>query len=136
MMLMYFRFILLGMLLSTQTVAQYNPKLQVDAESMKKLRKSQAPLVQQKNKQFPQNIKDYKPFAETLTAVDSNRYGFIYVLPQDNMPVLYPYPTGNNRMPGTAENAIIPAPIAGEGVIPNAIPPKRYQFVLPTKPAQ
>lgn len=123
---MYYRFLILGMVFSFSAMAQFNPSLQLDMERMNKIRKSQAPVVQNHN---PTDIKELLGLVEALQPVDSNRFGLVYVLPQDNMPMLKPNVQRSNTMPGTSDVA----PENGsnnkaEGKIPNAVRPKRYQF--------
>lgn len=112
--------------------AQTAPIPEVNLDRYNKLRQQQqlAPLVQKRNQHqlpqgFPANIK--QPNSVQLPLSHTNALGEVYVLPQDNMPMLKPFANGANPMPGTValqeqSNAIT------AGKMPNAVPVQPYTF--------
>ena len=113
-------------------VAQTAAVPEVNLDRYNKLRKQQqlAPLLQKRNQQqLPQGLqaKIKQPNAVQLPLSHTNTLGEVYVLPQDNMPMLKPFANGANPMPGTLvqqeeSNA------TKVGKISNAIPVQPYTF--------
>lgn len=114
------------------TTAQTAAVPEVNLDRYNKLRQQQqmAPLVEKwKQNQLPQGLqaKIKQPNAVQLPLSHTNALGEVYVLPQDNMPMLKPFANGANPMPGTLvqqeeSNA------TKVGKIPNAIPVQPYTF--------
>lgn len=113
--------------------AQGVPEAEVNIERLNKMRGIDKLLADpNSNQKLPplltKNIKELAP-----EFVGNNSLGEIYVLPQDNMPMLKPYQHRENAMPGTEvrkqpDEADLP------GKIPNAISPKVYRFVPDNQP--
>lgn len=125
--------LLLSMGCLWQTVAaQTSLSAEVNLDRYNKMRKQMqlAPLMEKRQQsQFPQgfpvNIK--QPNTVQLPLAHANALGEVYVLPQDNMPMLKPFANSANPMLGTVvqqqENNASKA-----GNIPNAIPVQLYSF--------
>lgn len=105
---------------------------EVNLDRYNKLRHQQqlAPLVQKRKQHqlpqgFPANIN--QPNSVQLQLSHTNALGEVYVMPQDNMPMLKPFANGANPMPGTVvqqeESNAIKA-----GKIPNAVQVQPYTF--------
>lgn len=109
------------------------PEAEIDIERLNKMRgKDKLVADPNSNQKLPslltKNIKELTP-----EYVGNNSLGEIYVLPQDNMPMLKPYLQQENAMPGTqvrrqSDEADLP------GKVPNAISPKVYRFVPDNQP--
>ena len=113
---------------TAQTIS--NPEVNLDRYNKLRHQQQLAPLVQKRNQHqlpqgFPANIKQSNSVQLALS--HTNALGEVYVLPQDNMPMLKPFANGTNPMPGTvAQQEDSKAITAGK--IPNAVPVQPYTF--------
>lgn len=117
----------------SQGLAQGVPEAEINIERLNKMR-GKDKLVADPNSNLKllslptKNIKELTP-----EFIGNNSLGEIYVLPQDNMPMLKPYQQRENAMPGT-EVRKQPDEAELPGKIPNAISPKVYRFVPDNQP--
>lgn len=110
-------------LLVEETKAQLIQQDGVNIDRYNKIRKQQQPIPQPKGlQQLP-----WQQMLVQLTHSHSNASGDVYLLPQDNMPMLKPYVNGESIMP-TLSFPEQPTPAEGAGKIPNALRLKGYQW--------
>lgn len=118
--------------------AQTSVLPEVNLDRYNKLRKQEqlAPLVEKRyQQQLPQGfpVTMNQPNKVQLPLAYVNALGEVYVLPQDNMPMLKPFVNGANPMPGTVvQTEESNTPIAGK--MPNAIPVQPFSFQPKNQP--